>query len=58
MFRLMVLETREILKGESLDPFVVTHDDRVLEIVHDDDGCLSLEDRSEEFGILRVIPNG
>ena len=58
MFRLMNLQTGQILKGELLEAYVVTHDDRVLEIVCDGEGSLSLEDRSEEFGILRVIPNG
>lgn len=57
MFRLMRLGTWEILKGDSLDDFVVTYDGRVLEKVPDGEGYL-LEDRSEEFGILRVIPNG
>ena len=57
MFRLMRLETREILKGDSLEAFLVTHDGRVLGKVPDGEGY-RLEDRSEEFGILRVIPNG
>ncbi len=58
MFRLMVLETREILRGESLDDFVVTHDSRVLEKIPDGEGHVILIDKSADFGILRVIPNG